>query len=192
MTKRFLVVVDTQYDFMMPDGRLYVNGAEALIAPMIQHLAKVNVEEYEGVVLTFDTHEIEEYERSEEGKQFNFHCGAGTTGWSNVLNLDLLPADLPVFYLEKGIFDMWGESDLRMHTAGYKTIVERDEFFRKLSRDIIIEVIGVAADFCVKYAVDGFARKGFQVEVIRDLTKGIVRTIDETVADDLPISVKVI
>src|SRR5215217_6601613 len=54
--KNFVVVVDTQYDFMMPDGILYVKGAEETINPIFVYLASLNPETTSGVLFTFDMH----------------------------------------------------------------------------------------------------------------------------------------
>ena len=53
--QRFVVVVDTQADFMCADGALPVAGAEALIAPMQRWLASLRPAETAGVLFTFDT-----------------------------------------------------------------------------------------------------------------------------------------
>jgi nicotinamidase/pyrazinamidase len=46
-----------------------------------------------------------------------------------------------------------------------------------------VDVVGVAADFCVKWAVDGLLENGFRVRVLRDLTRGIVNQIDQVCAE---------
>ena len=53
-------------------------------------------------------------------------------------------------------------------------------------------VIGVAADFCVKDAIAGLLERGFKVEVIRDLTAGIVRDIDQTCQEEFPGQVQIL
>ena len=51
---QFVIVVDTQVDFMRPDGALPVAGAEALVAPMHAWLATLEPAETAGVLFTFD------------------------------------------------------------------------------------------------------------------------------------------
>lgn len=59
--QRFVIVVDTQADFMRADGALSVAGAEALIAPMQRWLASLRPAETAGVLFTFDTHSADAY-----------------------------------------------------------------------------------------------------------------------------------
>jgi nicotinamidase/pyrazinamidase len=63
--------------------------------------------------------------------------------------------------------------------------VPRDAFFEGLLEAGVsrMVVIGVAADYCVKWAVEGLLARGFDVVVPAHLTRGIVRQI-ETVADE--------
>ena len=185
--KKFLVVVDTQYDFVMPGGALYVKDAEQIIVPGIEFLANLKPEEYEGVLKTFDTHVPDAYEGSPESELFPIHCVEGTPGWENVFNKHLINSDIKVWEMTKGVFNMWEEDYLplfregRQGDASQNEFSYRDEFFERLKDDGIdtIQVFGVASDFCVKWAVDGFVKRGFKVEVIEHLCRGINETAGE-------------
>jgi nicotinamidase/pyrazinamidase len=193
MTKKIVVIVDTQFDFMMKVGRLPVDGAEALIPDLITYVAALDPEEVEAVVFTFDTHALETFlgspenlgnpEKGEPG--FDIHCEKGTPGWENVINPTLVPNGIRVFTLEKGVFDMWAEPDLYLHTFNPAFRVDREKFFSNPS--VPVEVVGVAADFCHRDAVLGFVKRGFNVTVPRNLTKGIIRQIEQIVAEDYPV-----
>ena len=184
--KKFLTIVDTQYDFVMFKGALYVKGAESIIVPGVEFLTNLDPEEYEGVLFTFDTHVREVYEGSPESEQFNIHCEAGTPGWQNVFNPALINRNIKVWTLNKGVFNMWEEEGLElfheewMGDAEQHQLVDRDLFFQNLKTFGIetIEVFGVASDYCVKQAVDGFLARGFKVEVRKDLCKGIALEAD--------------
>ena len=65
---QFVIVVDTQSDFMAHDGALSVEGAAALIAPMQAWLSALDPGDTAGVLFTFDTHHREAYASSEEAK----------------------------------------------------------------------------------------------------------------------------
>lgn len=185
---RFVVVVDTQRDFMAADGALSVAGAEDLIAPMQDWLAALDPATTAGVLFTYDTHRTEIYAGSEEAQTFPIHCVHGTDGWTNVLDPGALAPAIPAWIMEKGVFDMWAEDglaivDARAPEAGS---IEREQFFARLLADSIgdVTVIGVAADYCVRWAIAGLLARGFRVEVPAGLTRGIARQIDEVSAQD--------
>ncbi|VWX48351.1 cysteine hydrolase family protein [Novosphingobium sp. 9U] len=184
----FVIVVDAQRDFMMPDGALYVAGAEALIAPMNDMLASLSPSETAGVLLTFDTHEAEPYARSDEGQQFALHCVRGSKGSATVLDVGAVDPEIPLYTLEKGVFAMWEEADVTIRNARDPgaDFVPRDEFFDRLQAQGVEEIvaIGVAADFCVRWAVEGLIERGFRISVPAALTRGIVRQIDAVAAEE--------
>lgn len=183
----FVIVVDVQGDFMRPEGKLTVTGAETLIGPMQDWLAALRPEETAGVLFTFDTHVPEIYARSAEGGQFPLHCVRGSDGWKLVLDPDAIDPAIPRYRLEKGVFDMWAEDDLMIERiGGDEPPVPREAFFAELREGGItdVTVIGVAADFCVRWAVDGLLEHGFRVTVPAALTRGIERPIGTVAAED--------
>lgn len=184
--RRFVIVVDTQADFMHADGALAVAGAEALIAPMRAWLADLDPAETAGVLFTFDTHTAERFTGSPEAEQFPLHCERGTPGWENVLDLAAVAPGIPVYRIEKGVFDMWAEPDLAVEAVGSGEARPRDTFFAALRAEGVTEltVIGVAADYCVRWAIDGAVAHGFTVEVPAALTRGIARPIAQVLAED--------
>ena len=206
IANKILVVIDTQVDFVMSDGALPVHGAERILRPGIDMLTKLDASEYAAVLFTFDTHSPKEYLGSLENigdpghnvPGFPLHCDKETPGWENVFNPRLVPADIPIFQLEKTVFDMWEKPseetlvyEMPRDRPGNSFPAigrERDSFFDHIlpSRVDTADIIGVAADFCVKDAIAGFLRRGMKVRVHRDITAGILRDIDQTVADEFP------
>ncbi len=182
MTK-LVVVIDTQYDFMMEDGKLPVPGAEKLIVPGIQYLAKLNPDETVAVVYTYDTHEPEVYVGSPESEQFPIHCVGGEVGWSNVFNPDLVNPKIPAYSLQKGVFNMWEEPGLFLVDQDKQDRYDRDQFFAdcKVHGVDTVEIWGVASDFCVLWAVQGFVKHGFKVNIVEHLTAGIERDMKTVV-----------
>lgn len=185
MTKRFIVVVDAQIDFMSHDGALYVPGSKPTIPIIEDYLKSLKTEEVEGVLYTLDTHEVETYPSSKEAKDFPIHCVKGTDGWQLAIIPHILHNKyIPIYTLEKNVFNMWEQKDLEITVYSFpkafhvKTTVDREEFFKTLETKEI-EVIGVASDFCVKWAIEGFLDRGFNVTVRRDMVKGIYETIEE-------------
>lgn len=184
---RFVVVVDTQWDFMAEDGALSVAGAAALVEPMRAWLSALTPDDVAGVLFTFDTHFAETYAASPEAAMFPIHCVRGTRGWGNMLDVALLDPAIPAWRIEKGVFDLWAEPGLAIEDARDATVppIPREAVFADLaSRGITdVTVIGVAADYCVRWAVEGLLDRGFSVTVPSGLTRGIERSI-ETVASE--------
>lgn len=174
--KNFVVVVDTQYDFMMPDGILYVKGAEETITPIIQYLASLDPDTTTGVLFTFDTHTKGTYEGSPESEMFPIHCELGTKGHRNVINPHLV--NFEFYEMQKSVFNMWADEADHEHLwlyGGQPTKQNVKEFFNgPIIKDVeIIDIIGVALNFCVKQAVDGFIERGFTVRLHTSMTRGI-------------------
>ena len=185
---RFVVVVDTQWDFMAGEGALSVAGAAALVAPMQAWLSALQPADVAGVLFTFDTHFRETYAASPEAAMFPIHCVRDTPGWANMLDIALLDPAIPAWRIEKGVFDMWAEPGLEIEDArdpGAPSI-PREAFFSHLAAQHTTDVmvIGVAADYCVRWAVEGLVERGFAVTVPAGLTRGIDRQIDTVAAED--------
>jgi nicotinamidase/pyrazinamidase len=183
---RIVIVVDTQGDFMNPDGALAVAGAEVLAAPMNAWLAALDPKDTAAVLFTFDTHFAETYFSLPESQEFPLHCVRETPGWENVLDFAQLDPAIPAYRLEKGVFAMWEEDGLLVEPLGEGESQDRDAFFRDLRTGGVAHatVIGVAADYCVRWAIDGLVARGFRVTVPAALTRGIARPIEQVVAED--------
>lgn len=172
--KNFVVVVDTQYDFMIPDGILYVKGAEETIVPMAHFLSSLSEETTAGVLFTFDTHIKEDYEGSPEAAMFPLHCELGTSGHANVLNPKFINREIELFSLRKPVFDMWASDEIVERTGFDYSFYDIEEFFTEEFSEVeIVDIIGVALNFCVKQAVDGFLERGFKVRLHTSMTRGI-------------------
>jgi nicotinamidase/pyrazinamidase len=195
--KKFVVFIDTQVDFMVEGSALYVTGAEPLISKLNHFAYHLTPENVAGVLFTFDTHMRETYDSMPESAQFPLHCEVATPGWHNVVNPHIVNRQLPLWTLVKGVFNMWEEPNLFLeqtitdpiliaNNQAYGISVQRDEFFDNLKNNGIdtVVIVGVAADFCVKWAADGFLARGFNVEIPRSMTAGIVRDIDAVAAED--------
>lgn len=192
MEKKFIIVVDVQNDFAKEDGKLYVPGAQELIPAQNEHISRLFHANVEGILYTFDTHTEEEYPNSPEGEQFPPHCYKGTPGWELAVSSSTVPRPIPRYRLEKGVFNMWEEEDVQIKAIGndlhYVDLqpTDRDTFFELLKEKGVttVEVWGLASDFCVKWAVDGLLERGFNVEIRKDLVKGIERQIDQVLEEE--------
>ena len=136
--KKILVVVDMQNDFI--DGVL---GTPEAVGIVDNVCAKIRDGEWDYVYYTMDTHYINRYHETQEGKKLPvIHCIHNTPGW--MLNKDVMMAIASreeYEKLEKGTF---GSISL-IGAIGY--LVEYcDEY---VESEIELTLVGVCTDICV-------------------------------------------
>ncbi len=171
--KKIVVIVDMQNDFVNTEGALYVKEADSLINPTNDFVSKIH--NVDAILITKDTHDEKEYPASEEGAMFAPHCLKGTWGHELAFDIDKIPANTPVFFVEKDVFNMWQKENPIFSQNGEK--IEGD-FFKGVQDAI---VFGVASDFCVKDAITGLLDKGIEVKWVDDLSKGIITQAKDVV-----------
>lgn len=163
MKKKLLHIVDMQHDFVMTNGKLPVAGAESLIEPANEFLRNVK---FDKTIATFDTHYRATYNNTSEARDFPPHCLYGTNGWKLAIRLDKYDRVL------KNVYDVW---------ADQRAIQKALTGFDPKSTDVY--VMGVASDFCVKYAIVGYLQRGYSIFVLQDLCRGINEQIDDVVKE---------
>ena len=166
--------VDTQNDFMLPDGKLYVPGAEQTASTM-----KRLVEAARGAgivhVASADDHELTDDEISDAPdlrSTYPPHCLRGTRGARKIpeteqedpvpIALQPLPErylDGREFLLLKKSFDVF-------------TNPNTDRLLQWLDPDEIL-VFGVATDVCDDAAIRGFLERGRRVTFVEDAARGL-------------------
>jgi nicotinamidase/pyrazinamidase len=158
--------VDTQADFMLPGGKLYVPGAERLL-PNIRRLTDAA---RQGKVFLV-SHGCFHTKNDPEFKTFPPHCVKGTPGSAyvpealtdKVITIPndpeaMLPIDLSAYkqiLLEKQTLDIF-ES------------LHADELVKRLPRDAEFVVFGVVTEYCVRFAAKGLLERGRRVSVVQD------------------------
>jgi nicotinamidase/pyrazinamidase len=168
MSSRNLVFweVDTQADFMLPGGKLYVPGAERLLP----NIRKLSDAARHGLVFLV-SHGCYHAKDDPEFKTFPPHCIKGTTGaeyvqeglTERVLRIPndptaALPHDLSQYQqilLEKQTLDIF-----ESRHAG--------ELLERLDRDAEFVVFGVVTEYCVRLAAKGLLERGRRVSIVRD------------------------
>ncbi|MDD1719640.1 MAG: isochorismatase family protein, partial [Methanoregulaceae archaeon] len=202
---RVLHIGDMQNGFMREDGNLYVKGAMDLIGPADRFLRKT-AGAFDHTFIVMDTHFTEEYVGSSEAEQFPLHCEFGTGDWE--LSVDT--SDLPCRqFIMKNRFDMWsraGDSTPEFRDperrAAYENLfhfvddplmptrrMAREEFVQAIGQDgdparIEVTMIGVAADYCIRFAMEGWLARGARVTVLTDLTRGIGKEAPEVLSEE--------
>jgi nicotinamidase/pyrazinamidase len=157
--------VDTQKDFMLPGGKLYVPGAERLL-PNIQRLTDAA---RQGRVFLV-SHGCYHTKDDPEFATFPPHCIKGTAGAGFVPqaltermvtvpnDTAALPQDLSQYQqilLEKQTLDIF-----ESRHAG--------ELLERLGRDTKFVVFGVVTEYCVRLAAKGLLERRRQVSVVED------------------------
>jgi len=174
--------VDTQHDFMDPDGKLYVKGAE-LIKPKLEALTNYAHAHGIPIVASSDDHELEHAEISatpDYRETFPPHCMRGTHGAEKIPETTLIspmviePVAIPHETLVRQLSSHAGDVLIRKHRF--------DVFSNPNTRSVIeawdpteIVIYGVTLDYCVKYAIDGMIDIGVpSIYLVLDATKPIV------------------
>jgi len=157
--------VDTQADFMLPGGKLYVPGAEKLI-PNIKKLTDAARQGKAFLVSHGCYHSPEDPEFA----VFPPHCVKGTPGsefvehaiTDRVVRVPNEPAAFPSdltdskqILLEKQTLDIF-ESQ------------HADTLLERLPRNAEFFVFGVVTEYCVRLAAKGLLERGRKVSIVED------------------------
>lgn len=178
MTKEAVIVIDLQNDFALKNGALYVPNGEQVVGNIANYLFGLKPENIAAVLFTLDTHVKEVYEASEEAKLFPIHCEKYTGGHKVTLDYNVIDTDIPVYEMEKGVFNAWEEDNLIVKNIDEYIEFEREDFFKNLKNQGVttLNVVGLAENFCVKWFIDGAIDRGFNVKVYDKMTAPIVTT----------------
>lgn len=171
--------VDTQFDFIEPEGKLYVHGAEE-IRPILRKITDFARLEGLRVINTCDWHFANSAELSRNPDfvtSFPEHCMAGTPG------AEFIPETLPEY---PTVID-WNENPRALpeldKNEKYRNIVIRKDAFDVFAgnpyTDNLIQILnpekvfayGVTTNVCVDQAVIGLADRGIKVYVFEDAIK---------------------
>jgi len=158
--------VDTQADFMLPGGKLYVPGAERLL-PNIRRLT--DAARHGRVLLV--SHGCFHTKDDPEFKTFPPHCIRGTAGSAYVPEAltgkvvtvrneptAALPRDLAQYQqilLEKQTLDIFESR-------------HAEELLKRLGKNAEFVVFGVVTEYCVRLAAKGLLERGRRVSVVKD------------------------
>lgn len=157
--------VDTQVDFMRPEGKLFVPGAEAII-PRLKRLTAHAAAM--GILVVGDV--CVHQEGDPEFQEFPPHCLGGTPGAEKIPETVLprqyripnrkvlLPPDLLSYQqimLEKQTLDVFDNPNT-------------DELLKRLEKQPEFVLYGVVTECCVRLAAKGLLERGYRVQLVRD------------------------
>lgn len=158
--------VDTQKDFMLPGGNLYVPGAERLL-PNIKRLTDAARQDRVFLV----SHGCYHVKDDPEFSTFPPHCVKGTPGaefvpealTSKVATVPNQPAaKLPVD------LSQYQQILLEKQTLDIFASLHADELLKRFDPRTEFVVFGVVTEFCVNFAARGLLERGRRVAVVQD------------------------
>ena len=172
--------VDTQVDFMLPGGKLYVPGAEKILSN-IQQLTQAA---RDGRVFLV-SHGCYHPPNDPEFSTFPPHCVKGTSG-----------ADFVPEALTDKVLQVRNDPGAPKSIAGYKQVLLEkqtlDIFESRHVEDVLQQldpkthfvVFGVVTEYCVRFAAKGLLDRGRKVSVVQDAIETLSRSAsDETIAE---------
>jgi nicotinamidase/pyrazinamidase len=185
--------VDTQYDFMHADGKLYVPEAERIIANL-KRLTDYAHAHGIRVVASADDHVTGHPEISDKPdwkRTFPPHCLRGTPGQKKILEtalkspLVIEPAPADAKTLAERVRAHAGDILLHKHRFDVFTNENVATVLDALAPDDIV-LYGVATDVCDKAAVEGLLerRPHTRLFVVTDAVKGIDKDVSEQLLKD--------
>jgi nicotinamidase/pyrazinamidase len=169
--------VDTQVDFIDPQGKLYVPGAETIV-PNLRALTERAAECGILVIADVCAHQPDD----EEFQIYPPHCLAGSSGQKKIPETVLasqyivpnrkiqLSKNLPSYHqvvIEKQTTDVFGNPNT-------------EALLQTLGAECDIVLYGVVTEICVDLAARGLLQRGYRVQVVQDA----VRHWDEVKSSD--------
>jgi len=165
MTRLVFWDVDTLYDFMRAEGKLYVPGSEEII-PVLQALTDFAHDRQVPIVASADNHELSDAEISDDPDwktTFPPHCMRGTPGQLKIAEtalrdpLVIEPELQDPGALAHRILGHRGDFLLHKHTLDIFSNANVPTLLRALEPQAVV-LYGVATDFCDRHTVDGLLK----------------------------------
>ncbi len=162
MTKLVFWDVDTLYDFMKADGKLYVPGSEEII-PAVKRLTDFAHANQIPIIASADDHELSDAEISASPDwktTFPPHCMRGTPGQLKIAETELRnplviePEPQDPAALAHQILAHRGDLLLHKRTLDVFSNPNVPAVLRALEPEAVV-IYGVATDFCDRYTVEG-------------------------------------
>jgi nicotinamidase/pyrazinamidase len=158
--------VDTQADFMLPGGHLYVPGAEKLL-PNLRRLT--DAARHEQVFLV--SHGCFHTPDDPEFRVFPPHCVKGTPGAEFVPEaltdkVARVPNDAEAKLPED--LSQYQQILLEKQTLNIFESRHADSLVHRLGNRAEFVVFGVVTEYCVSFAVKGLLERGRRVAVVQD------------------------
>lgn len=179
MGKTIFLDIDTQVDFIMPYGKLYIKNAERLLTNLkllTDFAHKNNIQ----IVATSDSHSLTDKEISNTPnfiETFPPHCISNTDGAKKIKETEL-QNPLIINYAA----DISIEAKIYEHNKDFLILKKEFDMFSNPFSLIVFKILapqkivvyGVATDVCVKFAIEGLLNSGYkEIWFVKDASEGI-------------------
>ena len=173
--------IDTQYDFIMPDGKLYIKDAERLI-PNLHRLTKYATDHKILIFASADSHP----EDDPEFETFHPHCISNSDGNRKI---DVTRIENAAVQSYKGPrikvdFDRIGGIIFTKRTFDVFSNPYLESFIYSLNPDQVV-LYGVATDYCVNAAVLSLIEQEYSVTVVQDAISAVEKKNEKRVLKEL-------
>jgi nicotinamidase/pyrazinamidase len=167
--------VDTQRDFIEPDGALYIPGAETIVGNL-ERLTRYARANQIRIVASVDHHAPGDTELAAEPdfrQTFPPHCLGGTPGSEKIAAttasdpLWIDPEPLPAGAVADAVRAHGGELIFRKQQFDVFSNANVDAVLAALDPAEVV-LYGVALDVCDAYAIDGLLERGRRVVLVED------------------------
>ena len=173
--KTVFVDIDTQFDFMNPRGNLYVPDAEDII-DNIKKLFDYAKEHKIKILSSTDAHVVDD----PEFNLFPAHCVKGTPG-NQKIAASMCNDNITIENREQEIIESIMDHEqiiVESQTFDIFESINTDKIIKQLDAQSFV-VFGVATDYCVRAAVLGLLKRGYNVSLVTDATKSITKEGNE-------------
>jgi nicotinamidase/pyrazinamidase len=158
--------VDTQVDFMLPGGKLYVPGAEKII-PNLKRLVDAARDGRVFLAGDADAHSMQD----EEFNHWPPHCLRGTPGAEYVpetlTDKVLVIPNKPNFPLPVDFHD-YKQLILEKNTLDVFANPNTEAVLARLGNHAEYVIFGVVTEYCVRLAARGLIERGHRVSLVTD------------------------
>ena len=164
--------IDTQHDFMDPDGRLSVPDAASIVSNL-EALTELAAASGIPVVASVDTHSPDD----PEFEQFGPHCVAGSKGQQKIAATSLGGSEVAsAAELDEQVARLAGDEMPQLLVEKHGLDIFGSPLFSRILRGLDpqrIFLYGVATEYCVVLAALGLVGRGHSVALVRDAVKAI-------------------
>jgi nicotinamidase/pyrazinamidase len=167
-------------DFILPEGNLYVPGAEKII-PHLKQLTDFAAEKRILVISSTDAH----LETDAEFRTYPPHCMVGTEGQkklpATLISGNYIVPNYPV-YLPPDIAQ-YPQIVVEKQATNVFTNPNLDKLLAKLGKNRRIVLYGVVTEICLGQAASGLIQRGYPVDLVIDAVRSLNEAKGQEIVD---------